>query len=115
MGGALRLAVVSALTVALAGCASRAVQAESGPPPAPVELWVDASALEGGDGTEARPLKTLGAALESARAVGAAHVHVRTGLYRGPFTLPAGWAIDGPESAVLFVEGAEGQVLSAAD
>jgi hypothetical protein len=80
-----------------------------------VERWVDASALEGGEGTEARPFKALGAALAPARAGAAARVHVRTGLYRGPFVLPAGWTLDGPESAVLFVEGAEGAVLAAGD
>lgn len=73
-------------------------------------LWVDASALEGGDGTEARPMKSLAAALGKA----GARVHVRTGLYRGPFALPAGAELDGPESAVLFVEGGEGPVVTVA-
>ena len=83
--------------------------------PAPVEFWVDAYAVEGGDGTEARPYRSLDRALARGGAAGGARFHVRTGLYRGPFTLPPGAAIDGPEAAVLFAEGGEGAVVTAAD
>lgn len=78
--------------------------------PAAAVVWVDAAALEGGDGTEARPMKSLAAALGRA----GARVRVRTGLYRGPFSLPAGAELEGPESAVLFVEGGEGAVVTVA-
>ncbi|HEY8206419.1 MAG TPA: hypothetical protein VIG99_02985 [Myxococcaceae bacterium] len=124
MNGAHRLAMmaaVAALIGPLAGCPSREVKkVEGGPPPVPdfvvpAERWVDASAPEGGEGTEARPFRALGAALAPERAGVPVRVHVRTGLYRGPFELPAKWEIEGPESAVLFVEGAGGAVLAVAD
>jgi hypothetical protein len=85
------------------------------PPPAAAEApatWVDGSALEGGDGSELRPFKTLQAALAAAPAP--RRVALRAGLYRGPFTLPDRLRVEGPETAVLYVDGADGAVVSPA-
>lgn len=75
-------------------------------------IWVDAFALEGGDGSEVRPFKTLQAALAAVPAP--RRVTLRPGLYRGPFVLPEGMWIDGPEAAVLYVDGPEGAVIAPA-
>lgn len=113
----MRALILVAVVVALiGGCPPRSAPAAVASPPravapARLEVWVDASAPEGGDGTEARPYRALGAAL----ARGGGKVRVRTGLYQGPFELPAGMAIDGPESAVLFAEGGEAAVVTAGD
>lgn len=76
------------------------------PPEAIAELFVDASALPGGDGTQGHPLKQLPRVL--------AHVHVvlSSGLYPGPFELGDGAALEGRGTAVLVVEGAEGDVVT---
>ncbi|MDX2015059.1 MAG: hypothetical protein SFW67_33000 [Myxococcaceae bacterium] len=82
------------------------------PPPAPPvtgerprELWVDGSASPGGDGTVERPFKTMPALDQGA------HLHLRSGLYAGPFRFPQGTVVTGHGVAVLFVEG-RGAVVS---
>jgi hypothetical protein len=83
----------------------------SPPPPAPepaaraAEVWVDGARRESGEGTRARPFRTLGEAL-ALRPVPT--VHVAPGLYAGPFVLPAGARLVGVGPAtVLLVEGRE--------
>src|SRR5690349_11779507 len=81
-----------AAVAVIGGCTPR-----TAPPPAPgtpvavavapLELWLDASAPGGGDGTEARPYRALGEALLRAGAA-PLRLHLRTGLYQGPFELP---------------------------
>lgn len=90
------------------GCPTR-VGSVTAPEPAPVaiERWVDASASEGGDGSRNAPFRALGPAL----APGAV-VHLRSGLYAGPFTLPAGVRLVGHGQVVLYAEG-EATVLTA--
>ncbi|MBM4777437.1 MAG: hypothetical protein GQE15_07010 [Archangiaceae bacterium] len=86
------------------GCVRAPVQ-----PVLPVEppvLWVDAFAAEGGDGGVEAALKTVPLLREAAR------VHVRSGLYAGPFVFPAGTTLEGHGEAVLFLEGA-GTVITA--
>lgn len=60
---------------------------------------MDAQAAEGGDGSAARPLRQLGAALS----LPAPHrrVHLAQGLYPGPFVVPDGTALVGQSAAVL--------------
>jgi hypothetical protein len=93
----------------LAGCAGpRPVPLEPAPqaPPARVaERWVDAHARHPeGDGTFDRPLRTLGLALAALPPEGG-RIHVRTGLYRGPFLLPEGVWVRGHGEVVLHAEG----------
>ncbi len=74
-------------------------------------LWVDASAPLEGDGTKARPFKTLQAAL--VRAGAGTHVRLSAGLYQGPFTLPSGVVLEGRGPVVLFAEGLDAPVVRA--
>jgi hypothetical protein len=67
------------------------------------EVWVDASVTAGGDGGSAAPFKTLGEAL----ALAPARVHLRAGLYRGPFSLSGPLSLVGHGEVVLFAEGAQ--------
>ncbi|MBL8938390.1 MAG: hypothetical protein JNM69_27740 [Archangium sp.] len=75
-------------------------------PSAPHELWVDAFAREGGDGGVEAALKVMPVLQEAAR------VHVRSGLYAGPFSFPAGTSLEGHGEAVLYLEGT-GTVVTA--
>jgi len=74
-------------------------------PPLQEEVWVDASTVEPGDGSLAHPWKELPDALKSRP--GPLRVHLRAGLYRGPFTLDPGVALVGHGLAVLYAEGPE--------
>lgn len=65
-----------------------------------IERWVDASATEGGDGTPGRPFKRLNDALAPD-----AIIHLRSGLYPGPWALPAGVHLIGHGEVVLHSEG----------
>lgn len=75
-------------------------------PAEPPSLWVDAFASAGGDGGVEAALKTMPALREPAR------LHVRSGLYAGPFSFPAGTTLEGHGEAVLFLEGT-GTVVTA--
>src|SRR5688572_12720748 len=80
------------------------------PPPPPIVaatrpmLWVDGGLLDDGDGTKARPFKRLPKALEAAAALGA-ELRVESGLYEGPFIVPAGVRIVGIGLVVLHADG----------
>lgn len=110
-----RLAGSAILLLVLAGCPARVlpVTGEPLPPPTPapaaaaIELWVDGSAAEGGNGTKQAPFKQLGPALQAG-----AVVHLRSGLYAGPFVLPPNVRLVGHGQAVLYAEG-EQTVLTA--
>ncbi len=65
-----------------------------------VERWVDAHAGEAGDGSSGSPFKRLGDALAPG-----ATVHLRSGLYPGPFQLPPGVKLVGHGEVVLYAEG----------
>jgi hypothetical protein len=107
----------SLVALSLAGCAGTSREAAATPsttaaaPPAQLgELWVDASVFNPGDGSGARPFKTLQEALATpSRPL---VVHLRSGLYPGPFTLPDGATLQGEGQVVLFVEGT-GTVVTA--
>ncbi len=79
------------------------------PPPAvaPKAIWVDVMG-PGGDGSPEHPAKDLAAVLAPGL-----ELHLRSGLYRGPFTLPAGVKLVGEGQAVLFAEGGEATVVTA--
>jgi len=102
--------------VLLAGCVRgppEGPQAEAAgalPPRAPVELWVDSTAREAGEGSRGRPFKGLKEAL--AVSASSLRIHVGRGLYAGPFTLPPGTVLEGTGEVVLYAEG-EGGVLQA--
>src|SRR5688572_19952962 len=55
------------------------------PVESPAERWVDASAPDGGDGSQSRPHRTLLPLLSSADVI-----HLAPGVYDGPFLLPSG-------------------------
>jgi hypothetical protein len=85
-------------------CSGARMQGEpeaTGPAAAPqgLELWVDAQAAEGGDGSAARPLRRLEAALAGPEP----HrlVHLAPGLYPGPFLALDGTELVGGSAAVL--------------
>jgi hypothetical protein len=79
-------------------------------PPAPrSEVWVDAYAPEGGDGSRARPWKRL-----PPRIPAGVWLHLASGLYRGPIALEPGAGLTGAGTAVVYVEG-PGEVVSATD
>ncbi len=67
-------------------------------PPA-LEVWVDASGADGGDGSAARPLRRLQDALSVPAA--SRRVHLAPGLYDGPFTAPDATTLVGGSAAVL--------------
>jgi hypothetical protein len=78
--------------------------AEPAPRAAPgLELWVDAQALEGGDGTATHPLRRLEAAL--APSAPQRLLHLAPGLYPGPFVLPDGTEVLGGSASVLTAPG----------
>jgi hypothetical protein len=98
------------IAVWIAGCVPAAVPVVGEPPlvAAPgIERWVDASAPEGGDGTPQRPFKGLAQALAPD-----AIIHLRSGLYAGPWMLPAGSHLIGHGEVVLYAEG-EATVVTA--
>ena len=70
-----------------------------------LELWVDPSSGEGGNGSAERPLKSLGAALVRA-GDSPSRIHLSAGLYQGPFRPPDSTEIDGNGAVVLFRDGA---------
>ncbi len=65
---------------------------------APIEVWVDASGAPDGDGSVNRPLKVL-------VPVKGAVMHLRSGLYEGPFVLPDGAQLVGHGEVVLHSAG----------
>jgi hypothetical protein len=77
------------------------------PPLGRPALWVDASAREGGDGTRERPVRSLPRELPADT-----DVHVRTGLYEGPFVLGDGASLEGHGEVVLHA-GPDGALLRA--
>jgi hypothetical protein len=94
-----------------AACATPQTLPAPAPPALPVlaTWWVDASCAAGGVGTEEAPFKTLAEAL----ARGPARIELRSGLYRGPFALPAGTSLRGHGAVVLYAEAEPQAVLAA--
>ncbi len=83
------------------------------------EVWVDAHARASAtgvsgdepEGSPARPLRTLQAALERAGA-GPLQIHLRTGLYEGPFHLREGTSLEGHGEVVLHAPGVTDAVVT---
>lgn len=69
-------------------------------------VWVDSFASPGGDGSSERPLKSVPAALPPR-----AHLHLKTGVYPGPFTF-AGVLVEGHGQVVLTAEAGETTVTA---
>ncbi len=76
------------------------VQPQPLAPRVAIERWVDASALEGGNGEPRSPFKRLNDALAPD-----ALIHLRSGLYAGPWVLPPGIVLVGHGEVVLHSEG----------
>src|SRR5690606_38306280 len=75
------------------------------PPPTPGGgpwVLIDAQALPGGDGSEQAPFSSVAEALAAAPGK---LLRLRTGMYRGPFELPAGTRLEGQGQVVLHAEG----------
>lgn len=98
-----------------AGCARAPAALEAAQParelPALPEVWVDASAPAGGDGSRERPKRTLPEALGAS----AARVHLKSGLYSGPVSLAPGTQLVGHGEVVVFADGAEPWAAQAVD
>ncbi len=108
------------LLLPLFGLACAVPAARPVPPrglPAPSrELWVDARAPAGGDGSARAPLRSPAAALEQA-ATGAGPVRIKllTGFYEdGPYVLKEGWTFEGVGQVVLS-HGGTGAAVQLAD
>ena len=82
------------------------------PVPAPEvhrpEVWVDAFSPAGGDGSSARPFKTVPQPVPAGLTV-----HLRAGLYPGPFVLGEGTRFEGSGEVVLTGEAGETVVTGA--
>jgi hypothetical protein len=96
-----RLALCALLLVV--GCVRTAPPVAPSPSPA---VWVDAYAPEGGDGGVLTALKRV------PRLTAAAELHLRSGLYTGPFEFPAGTTVTGHGEAVLVGEDAPETVVA---
>lgn len=71
-------------------------------------MWVDSAWNEPGDGGTSTPLKQLPTLTSPLR------LHLRSGLYRGPFTFPPGTVVEGHGQVVLFLD-VPGTVIARAD
>ncbi len=98
------MAVLCALM--LASCVRLQAPEPASAPPGTREVWIDAFAPEGGDGSRAAAFKRIPTLTEPMR------LHLRSGLYRGPFHFPGGTRVEGHGEVVLFDEG-PGAVVSA--
>ena len=87
--------LVSVLCALVAGCAHPPIPATHAEVH-PVEVWVDAFSAAGGDGSSAHPLKTIPAPVPAG-----VSLHLRSGLYPGPFVLGAGVHLEGHGEVVL--------------
>jgi hypothetical protein len=79
-----------------------AAPAHASSPPG-LDLWVDAHAAEGGDGTSTRPFRRLQEAL--ALTAPRRQVHLAPGLYPGPFIATDGTELVGGSATVLTADG----------
>lgn len=84
--------------IALALLALLAAPAAGPSRPAPRELWVQVGGAAAGDGSRARPLARLEAALARR---GPLRIHLGPGRYAGPFRLPAGTELVADGEVVL--------------
>ncbi|MBL9038929.1 MAG: hypothetical protein JNG84_10465 [Archangium sp.] len=73
---------------------------------APVERYVDASAAPDGDGSASAPWRTLPTPFPPGDSV----VHLLSGLYTGPFSVPPGVVLEGRGAVVVTREG-DGSVV----
>lgn len=107
----MRFLPIACCAAALASCAAPHASAVTKPAltTSVPEVWVDASAKPGGDGSRARPLQELRAI---AAQKGPRLIHVATGMYAGPFELGPQVRIEGGEAVVLHAEGSEPQVVT---
>ncbi|MCC6332620.1 MAG: hypothetical protein IT380_01375 [Myxococcales bacterium] len=80
------------------GCVREAPE-PIGKAPARVELWVDEYAAAGGDGTKQHPFKRLPEELPER-----VDLHLKSGLYEGPFVFPRDARVEGHGQVVLHAE-----------
>ena len=104
----LRLSDLAVTLFLLVGCARLPEPVPTPPEVHRAEVWVDAFSAAGGDGTSARPLKTVPQPVPTD-----AIVHLRAGLYPGPFVLGPGARMEGVGEVVL--TGEAGQTVVTAD
>jgi hypothetical protein len=90
-------------------CASGTTEAEDPANAVSREVWVDAAASAGGDGSNGAPFRTIQAGLDAAGA--GVDVHVRAGVYREAVTVSHG----GAAGRYLRLMGEPGAVLDGAD
>jgi hypothetical protein len=92
------------LTLVLTSCVRMPAAVPIDSAPATAEWWVDAFAPEGGDGSRSAAFKQV------PQLRGPATLHLRSGLYRGPFVFPGETRLEGHGAVVLFDEGNEAVV-----
>jgi hypothetical protein len=78
------------------------------------ELWVNQASLPGGDGSTARPFKSLSEALAKAEKR-PTRIQLAAGLYAGPFRTAGPVQISGGPSSILFSEGLDAVLLPGAE
>lgn len=87
--------LVLAAMVLMSGCVTTWAPPPK-PEPVPVDVWVDAFAAEGGDGSSDKPLRQPPNVLAPKT-----RLHVRSGLYAGPFQFSDGARVEGVGEVVF--------------
>lgn len=88
--------LLGAFSVLALGCVSTPPPLLEAPRVPRQEVWVDAYSAAGGDGTSAKPLKAVPDPIAPGTAL-----HLRSGLYAGPFILGEGVTVEGHGEVVL--------------
>ena len=69
-----------------------------------VEIWVNPSVTDTGDGSQLHPFRNLSTAI-SAYPGESVRIHLSAGFFRGPFSIDGRVQLDGKASSVLYAEG----------
>ena len=100
--------LVLVLCALVAGCAHPTIPATREKVHRP-EVWVDAFSAAEGDGSSAHPLKAIPRPVPDG-----VTIHLRSGLYQGPFTISSGTRLEGHGEVVLTGEAGQ-TVVTASD